>query len=299
MSRNYFDDDGFSERDFLEQESEDSYDFLEEDSQQSEEYLDDSDKVIVSEARVRLEQARLYEMLVDHDFFQGVTANPDAIKNVTQELKIFIVERLEVLLGIKEDSLRKSKAKSGSLQGDFTDMEIGFLKMLAKKGTEKHMTPKEPERTAPRPLAQPVKQAPQQLAPVKRAPDPVREQRPQPKPQPTPQKRVPVKTSQKTVAQEPSKKSIVDLAKEDLRNMKNRKSAREMTEEELLEEHKKMSDRYKKPKVQPSNALPQPDAGQLEMVYMQRSLKKTGNDVNSVLANLIVSNKQSTGGYDD
>ena len=44
------------------------------------------------EAQVRLEQGRLYQMLLKHDLFDGVDADARAMKNVQNEIREFMRE---------------------------------------------------------------------------------------------------------------------------------------------------------------------------------------------------------------
>jgi len=102
---------------------------LEEISSQSAFNLDEEESNIVYNARLRLEMARLYEMLINHNLFEGVDASEHAIETVQDEIKTYIVERLEILLGIREERL-----KQNSLESDFDQDEANFLRQLAKKG---------------------------------------------------------------------------------------------------------------------------------------------------------------------
>lgn len=62
---------------------------------------------VINNARIRLEQGRLYEMLIKHNLFEGVDAMPQAIDKVQSEIKQFIVERLEILLGMRAEKRKK------------------------------------------------------------------------------------------------------------------------------------------------------------------------------------------------
>ncbi len=96
--------------------------------------LDSEESNIIYNARLRLEQARLYEMLINHDMFEGVDASPEAIENVRNELKEYIVERLEVLLGLKTP--KPKQQESIEIELPFNEIEIEFLKQLSYKGTK-------------------------------------------------------------------------------------------------------------------------------------------------------------------
>lgn len=128
--------------------------------------LEDDQQDIVNEAMVRLEQAELYKMLIKHDLFEGVDGNPIAKQNVQNELKEYIVERLQVLLGIKAE--KSARNTSMRVELPFNRMEIDALKDLAHKLTkgasseiqEKEVVEaieEEEEEPAPKPIRQPQK----------------------------------------------------------------------------------------------------------------------------------------------
>jgi hypothetical protein len=63
----------------------------------------------VSEALRRIEQAKLYESLIRHDFFAPGSARPEIQDKVTSEIRAFILERLSQLVGILPESSKKSE----------------------------------------------------------------------------------------------------------------------------------------------------------------------------------------------
>ncbi|HXF28340.1 MAG TPA: hypothetical protein VN457_00695, partial [Chlamydiales bacterium] len=79
---------------------------LEEIAEESAFELNHNESNVIYNARLRLEQAKLYELLINHNLFEGVDASEQAIKNVQNELKFYIVKRLEILLGIREPVIR-------------------------------------------------------------------------------------------------------------------------------------------------------------------------------------------------
>jgi outer membrane biosynthesis protein TonB len=96
--------------------------------------LNSRESSVVSQAKVRLEQARLYEMLIEHDTFKGVKAHPQALKNVKNELKQYIIDRLDILLNIKQEEIEQPK--EFVVDSPFNDVEVEFLKALSFKGTK-------------------------------------------------------------------------------------------------------------------------------------------------------------------
>jgi len=91
---------------------------------------------VIDNARIRLEQGRLYEMLIKHNLFEGVEAMPQAVSKVQSEIKEFIVERLEILLGMKAEKEKKQNVQQVVLQSQFNELEVQALKMIASKVTK-------------------------------------------------------------------------------------------------------------------------------------------------------------------
>lgn len=96
----------------------------------AEDYEEESQQSLMDNARVRLEQGRLYEMLIKHDLFDGVDALPEAVDNVQREMKNFIMERLEILLGMKSE---KEPVQHVTYDSQFNDLEVQVLRRLASK----------------------------------------------------------------------------------------------------------------------------------------------------------------------
>lgn len=91
---------------------------------------DDTQDSLLKNAQIRLEQGRLYKMLIEHNLFDGVDAEPEAISNVQSELKTFIMERLEVLLGIRAEN---KPEEHHVVESPFNDIEVEVLKRVANK----------------------------------------------------------------------------------------------------------------------------------------------------------------------
>lgn len=100
--------------------------------------LDDDDPA--SAAIRRIEQAKLYELLLTHDFFTPGSARAEIQDKVTDEIRDFILDRLNALVGI---SPPKEETTLGSDLWD--DDQIGALtamanKLLSKRGVNKPAT---------------------------------------------------------------------------------------------------------------------------------------------------------------
>jgi hypothetical protein len=154
------------------------------------------DNPIVNEALRRIEQAKLYESLIRHDFFAPGSARPDIQEKVTAEIRSFILERLSQLVGILPETKAPIAAQPVELPWDSAQIEA--LTSLATRLVEKTSasaapTPRvssepvvkvfdsKPAATAPRVL--PAKQAPvPRTAPPPTRPNAQRAPAPQPKP---------------------------------------------------------------------------------------------------------------------
>lgn len=63
---------------------------------------DYDDGGVVLEAVKRIEQAKLYESLLKHDFFAPGSAREEILDKVTNEIRTFILSRLEELMGMRQ-----------------------------------------------------------------------------------------------------------------------------------------------------------------------------------------------------
>src|ERR1700688_1003435 len=95
-------------------------DFFEEEDQDTAE--------IMLDANLRLEQGRLYQMVLQGNIFADTNADPKAIRNVQREIRKFVRERMETMLGIRQEQVAQTIVSS-----PFTDLEVTVLKMLASK----------------------------------------------------------------------------------------------------------------------------------------------------------------------
>lgn len=79
---------------------------------------------VLNEALKRIEQAKLYEALLNHDLFSEDSARPEIIEAVREEMNTFILSRLEVLMGMRTE-------ESTVTVSPFSDQEVAALKALA------------------------------------------------------------------------------------------------------------------------------------------------------------------------
>src|ERR1035437_9642895 len=75
---------------------------------------------VLSDANLRLEQGRLYQMIMNHDMFGETDADPKAIRNVQREMRKFARDRMETMLGMRqEEAVLRTIVSS-----PFNDMEV-------------------------------------------------------------------------------------------------------------------------------------------------------------------------------
>ena len=156
-------------------------------------YDDQQGSEVLAEAIERIEQAKLYESLIKHDFFAQGSARQEIQDRVTREIRGFILERLEILLGIKAPASRQPQ--QAVVSSPFDSEEVDALKMLAGRmiekgravsqpttfaepqvkqfaGTQSEPQPRQVKPSNPRPnqvKTQPPRQAPRPKAPPAKA----------------------------------------------------------------------------------------------------------------------------------
>jgi hypothetical protein len=88
---------------------------------------------VLNDARLRLEQGRLYELIMNHDLFSGSDADPKAIKHVQREIRNFAKERMEIMLGMRRET---SQVEHLEIDFPFNAAEVEVLKKLAFTATK-------------------------------------------------------------------------------------------------------------------------------------------------------------------
>lgn len=226
--------------------------------------LTHEEESLLGTAMIRLDQARLYEMLVKHDLFEGVQANPIALKAVQKEIKTFIMDRLEILLGLKQEKFQKNKSS------DFNDLEVQTLKDLAfaaSKGATRKLdanTSKNKEITPQREGLKPF--APKTISkPTQQAPKPIQ---------------APIKQNRPTHGPRNAQNTNLK-AKQNKNDFPTlQKNVKEMSHDELVERAKITSDIYKGRVAVNSQALPPPS---FEQQMLQYSAALSGNTIGAQL----------------
>lgn len=221
---------------------------------------------VLSDANLRLEQGRLYQMIMNHDIFGETDADPKAIKNVQREMRRFARDRMETMLGMR---LEESKQQA-IVSSPFNDMEVTVLKLLASK-MSKGATE---EIEQPHPvIAPPKKEGITAISGATRPKVPTPLNR-------SPKTSPPVKTQNKApVKAQPKNEETSSLTK----------SIDQMTPAELAEHDRKASERsLSKYAKMPSNMVPMPTGAALEALYTVQAAQavQPGSTV-SAMMNLI------------
>ena len=68
-------------------------------------------------------------MVMNHDLFSGVEADPRAAKSVQKQIRNFARERMEIMLGIRQESV----VSNAVVQSPFTSIEVQALRDIAAK----------------------------------------------------------------------------------------------------------------------------------------------------------------------
>lgn len=205
---------------------------------------EDDAALIMNDANLRLEQGRLYQMVLQGDIFADTNADPKAIRNVQREIRKFVRERMETMLGIRQEQV----AQQPIVSSPFNDLEVTALKMVASK-----VTKGETEKVSQAPVA-PTVTAPKKDG-INSISGNVR-----PSALPTPVKG----TTAKSQAPKPSKSAIAANPEESALQ----KPIDQMTPEELATYNKAAEERSaRKRSALPTNMVPHPTPQALEMMY--------------------------------
>jgi hypothetical protein len=221
---------------------------------------------IMFDANLRLEQGRLYQMIMRHDLFGETDADPKAIRNVQREIRKFVRERMETMLGIRQEQAIQEVVVSSP----FNDMEVTVLRMLASK-MSKGAT-EEPIKPEPIVPVQPKRDGITTISGNLRAhPSPISKpafgtKMAKSKDRPVPGE--PIKTKAKSV----TKSAINNVEEESLLQ----KSIDDMTPEELAaHDAAALERRSKNYATMPNNLTPHPTGAALEMLYVQQLSQTT------------------------
>lgn len=102
----------------------------------------------LSEAFIRVEQAKLYQVLLSNDIFDSSAADAEILEIVTEEIRAFALARLETLMGLRQGADALIVRNGQDLP--WSEDQIEALTVLANKvlnsntGTKTVMKPKTP-----------------------------------------------------------------------------------------------------------------------------------------------------------
>lgn len=236
---------------------------------------EDDFEAVLSDANLRLEQGTLYKMIMNHNLFEGMDADPRAIRNVEREMKRFARERMEIMLGMRQE--RQEQQQQVVVGSQFNSLEVTVLKQLAaaasKGATERPeadqiaakiekkttLTPITAPKAAPAPAPAPKPLAQKPAAPIQR------------KPAPTPP---------------PAADSVDPNDVDAVMNGKLKKPLHEMTPAEV-EAHNREAAQRQRPRAKNPNAAPIPTGDQLYMLHATKQAQmdpKAANAISTVMA---------------
>lgn len=204
---------------------------------------------VLNNANLRLEQGRLYQMIMSSNIFGDTDADPQAIKNVQREIVKFAKERMEIMLGMRHEAPKEQTVVSSP----FNELEVITLKTIAaqmsKGATKNVVVPAVPKKDGITSISGTTKKT--NTVSVEQKPLPKNRTAPvAPKPAPAP-------TLQS---------SVVDEDKSYLN-----KPIEKMTPDELLAYEKQSQDRHQNLKAAlPANRVPIPTPAELEAMYTTR-----------------------------
>lgn len=233
---------------------------------------EDDIQTLMGDANLRLEQGRLYQMVLQGDIFADTNADPRAIKNVQREIRKFVRDRMEIMLGIRQE-----QAQQTIISSPFNDMEVTVLKMLASKMSKGEsekvnapapVVPVAPKKNGITSISGTVKHTPVSLPKeqAKLLPKAPAAKKPQGKSAFNGEPKITKPIEQMTVDE------LDAFYKTNLK-----KPIDQMTPEELAEHDRKtLEARSRNYAKMPTNMIPHPTPHQLEMLYTSQVAQTAG-----------------------
>lgn len=245
-----------------------------------EEYAQDSEdeedfSTVLSDARLRLEQGRLYEMIMNHNLFEGADADEKAIRHVQKQIRNFAKEQMEIMLGMRQEAAKVQPMAASDFP--FNDAEVQALKDLAYVATKGQTAKPEEQVFSGSPAAVVPRKTGLNTIAVKPTsrPAPIAPKPPQTKP--LAKKAVaPVKRDAKTEAQIEQILREEGITREEYERQYNpnykplTKPINNMNEQEIKEWKRQDALKTHKQVKNPA-AIPMPTAEQEEMLHTQRA----------------------------
>lgn len=240
----------------------------EEVSEETEDYSD-----MLTDARFRLEQGRLYEMVLNHDIFDGVDADKKAIKTVQNEIRKYAQERMEIMLGMKQEVDRENNTnafEAFSQAFPFNGLEVEALKSLAAaatKGASRDAAPMDigPQPPAARKTLNPIGKGAGQTRPVSKQEGKKLQASPK-----APVKRAKVDGAvQRILAEEGVTLEEINQVFDPNKKYLTPEEFSQLTDDQLIERNRLLSIRNKT--VANPQSVPMPTPEQMEIMVTQRA----------------------------
>lgn len=278
---------------------EENYDVTEELEDEEDDY-----SAVLSDARLRLQQGSLYEIIMNHELFEGMDFDPAAVKHVQRQIRKFAKEQMEIMLG-----MRKETAKVERLEIDFpfNAVEVRVLKMVADKASGG--ASKESDKYVPS-VTRTTEEVPVIQSPKKVGLNPIVGKKPAPKqaapaPQPLAKKsalrQTPAAPIQRKAKSNTPDQIVIDgevITKEMIDSTFEpeykplEKPIEKMSTDELLQRNKEASSRRQKQVKNPAS-LPMPSYEQEAMLHQTRILETSGgNNAVAVIMAAMNNNKK-------
>ena len=229
---------------------------------------------VLTDARLRLELGRLYEMVMNHSLFDGVEVDARASKIVQKQIRKFAKEQIELTLGMRQE---QASANTAIVSSPFNSLEVEILKKLA-SAASKGATESVEEEPVTAPAAPPKKKTLNTISSNSQKTTP----KAQPaKPKPIAKKVEPIQRTAKPQLPPEFEPDYEPLSK----------PVHEMNTEELMERDRQAAERQKsRQAAMPKDRAPMPDAATMEMLaqsQVQRALAPgKGNLSGLIFANL-------------
>lgn len=254
------------------------------------EYEDASDNEedfteVLNDANLRIEQGRLYQMIMNHDLFQGMESDERAVQNVQKEIRKFAKERMEIMLGMRQERMMKDYTEfNAKLSNVFNELEVEILKKLASKATNGATETAEANQVA-KALREPRKQALNPIGATSNKVVPKAQSKLPSKAQaPLPRKKMDA-TIDMILAEEGVPRELIEENYQPIG-----KSLDRLTPEELSKRQKETAARLaKRATVKSTESIPMATPEQQEMLAIQRA---TQVGQNKVMATLIAKAKE-------
>jgi len=247
---------------------------------------------VLSDAKLRLAQGSLYEMLMNNNLFQDLDIDPKAVKNVEREVKQFARERMEIMLGMRQEKIAQQYAEfNATLANPFNDLEVQALKALASAATkgatqapeaQTFSAPAQARKSSLTPIGQgPAKRAAPATIGPKKLPNtpaaPIQRKKNDP-------------NIDKILAEEGVTRAELEAQFPDTYRPIE-KPLSELTEDEIVQRNKAAAQRLGRQPVKSSAALPMPDQDTINAHMTNRAAAAASNPQMQSLMSLLTKQK--------